>query len=550
MGTATKNNQISLFESLKMSNRLSRLLVGSAIALLTLSAWAEQDVNDPIGHFEIVRFEVDGNTLLGAPAIDRLLAPYAGKNRDFGDVQRALEALEAAYRQHGFNVVQVVLPEQELNHGVVHLTVVEVRVGTVTVEGNKFFETDNIRRSVPGIHEGQSPNIDNTSASLKLANENPAKKTTLQLQSGGKDGEVDAVLHVIDEKPWSVGLNLDNTGDEATGHTHVGLLYQNANMFGLDHILSLQYTTTAEHPSQVSVYGAGYHVPLYAYGDSLDFFASYSDVNAGTVAAGIFDLQVSGKGSVYGVRYNQNMKRIGDYESKLIYGLDYKAFKNDVQLVQITGFQLGSDVTVHPLMVGYAGTRTLPMAEFGYYLNASHNLPGGDHGGSDDFTRARSGASASYNILRYGANYGRVLPGDWRLRANVNGQITSDALVPGEQFGVGGATSVRGFNEREVANDSGFMGSVELYTPNLCAGVGSSAMQCRTLAFYDAANVSRNKALPGEQTSASIASVGLGLRVNVDKVFSMQMDYGQVIDASDTRAKGERRLHVKASLSY
>jgi len=82
-----------------MSNRLSRLIFGSAIAALALSAWAEPDVNDPIGHFEITRFEVDGNTLLGAAAIDRLLAPFAGKSRDFGDVQRALEALEGAYRQ-------------------------------------------------------------------------------------------------------------------------------------------------------------------------------------------------------------------------------------------------------------------------------------------------------------------------------------------------------------------------------------------------------------------------------------------------------------------
>ncbi|HCN91316.1 MAG TPA: peptidase S37, partial [Oxalobacteraceae bacterium] len=170
------------------------------------------------------------------------------------------------------------------------------------------------------------------------------------------------------------------------------------------------------------------------------------------------------------------------------------------------------------------------------------------HGGSDDFSRARSGASATYNILRYGANYDRVLRHDWRLRANFNGQATRDALVPGEQFGVGGASSVRGFNEREVASDSGFMGSLELYTPNLCTA--SSATQCRTLAFYDAANVSRNRTLPGEQVRTSIASVGLGLRVNVDKSFSVQMDYGQVIDGSDTRAKGDKRLHVKASLSY
>jgi hemolysin activation/secretion protein len=36
-----------------------------------------------------------------------------------------------AFRQRGFNVVQVVLPEQELNQGVV-----ETKIGQVRIEGN------------------------------------------------------------------------------------------------------------------------------------------------------------------------------------------------------------------------------------------------------------------------------------------------------------------------------------------------------------------------------------------------------------------------------
>ena len=106
--------------------------------------------------------------------------------------------------------------------------------------------------------------------------------------------------------------------------------------------MSLQYTTTLEEPSRVGVYGVGYHIPLYALGDSMDFFASYSDVNAGTVTAGIFDLAVSGKGSMYGARYNQNLPTVGNYESKLMYGLDLKEYKNSMQLL---GVELGNDIT-------------------------------------------------------------------------------------------------------------------------------------------------------------------------------------------------------------
>jgi hemolysin activation/secretion protein len=37
--------------------------------------------------------------------------------------------------------------------------------------------------------------------------------------------------------------------------------------------------------------------------------------------------------------------------------------------------------------------------------------------------------------------------------------------VPGELFGVGGAQSVRGYEERELAGDSGLQASFEFTTP-------------------------------------------------------------------------------------
>ncbi|MEO8009803.1 MAG: POTRA domain-containing protein, partial [Betaproteobacteria bacterium] len=57
---------------------------------------------DPVSlRFDISAYRVEGNTLLKPNKIQAVLAPYQGKQRDFGDVQRALDALEGAYRQAG-----------------------------------------------------------------------------------------------------------------------------------------------------------------------------------------------------------------------------------------------------------------------------------------------------------------------------------------------------------------------------------------------------------------------------------------------------------------
>jgi hemolysin activation/secretion protein len=284
---------------------------------------------------------------------------------------------------------------------------------------------------------------------------------------------------------------------------------------------------------------------LYALGDALDFYASYSNVDSGTVTAGVLDLAVSGKGAVYGGRYSQNLAKRGSYEARLSYGLDYKAFKNNVELL---GQQLGSDVTVHPISFSYLGSWTPPGAELSGAVTVLHNVSGGANGSQADFSRARIGASATYNILRLAASLTKALPADWQLRAIVNGQYSSDALIPGEQFGAGGSTSVRGLRERELSNDSGVGTNIELYTPNLCAA--RAGWNCRALAFYDSAYLRRNRELAGELRSASVGSAGIGLRLLISSHVNLQIDYGHVVKAGATNVGDANRLHFRLGFSY
>lgn len=513
--------------------------------LLSMQAGGDEVVAIP--RFDISRFLVDGNSLLKADFVEGLLLPYVGKQRDFGDVQRALDALEEAYRKRGYNAVQVTLPEQELEQGVIRFKVVEAKLSKVTVEGNQHFDEQNIRRSMPTLREGETPNIASISANLRVANDNPSKKINLQLQSGDKEDEIAATMKITDEAPWKVGMTFDNTGTQQTGATRLGFLYQHVNLFDRDQVLSLQYTTSPEKYDKVGIYSIGYRIPLYASGDSIDIFGGYSDVDSGTITAGVYDLKISGRGTVSGIRYNHNLGRYGNYDPKLVYGLDYRANKNSVSLI---GTPLGNDVTVHPLSVTYSGMWTLTAGEAGFYLTAIHNLPGGEKGGNADFNLARAGAPAAYNLLRYGANFSQAFAEDWQLRLMLSGQLTKDRLLPSEQFGVGGATSVRGFLEREVANDKGYLASGEVYTPNWCTKLDVGTLQCRALAFYDMGSVSRIDPLPGEASSASIASFGLGVRVTKDKNLNLSLDYGHVLDAGGTQGKGDERMHFRMGLLF
>jgi hemolysin activation/secretion protein len=532
--------------------RSPRTWVYGLLSLLCLPLLASFGIaaprpGDPVGSFAITRFVVEGNTLLNAGAVNSALAGFSGEHRSFDDIEHAVEALRKLYRTRGFNLVKVTLPEQELNGGVVRLKVIETRVGRVTVAGNVHHSDANVRRSLPALQEGAVPDTGALSENLRIANENPSKQVTLQLQGSAQPAAVDAVVHVTDEKPWVAGVTFDNSGLDATGRNEVTAHYQNYDLWGLDHVFSLQYTTATEDPHEVNVYGAGYHIPFYGLSDSLDVYGSYSTVRAGSVVAGLVDLQVSGAGSVYGAHLNHDFARMGPYDSQLTLAFDYKAYRNEVDY---SGAQLGGDVTVTPVSVSYVGRWALPSSSVNFYLTGVHNVPGGGQGSEADFTAARADATRNYALLRYGAGYIRTLAYGWQLRFSVNGQWTQDALVPGEQFGVGGAASVRGLQERDLSDDKGVTANAELHTPNLCAWLFHGPARCDLLTFFDDGHLARNDALPGEPTRLMVDSAGVGFRLNVGRQLTAQLDYGHVLSATDAAEQGEQRLNALLTVDF
>lgn len=496
--------------------------------------------------FPIASFKVEGNTLLSQTEIDAAVRPFIGTDRDFGDVQRALEALEEKYKQRGYTTITVMLPEQVLDKGVVLFQIIEGRLSALKFEGQLHFDEDNLRASLPTLKQGELPVVDDISTNLRIANENPAKNITLRLKPGVRDEDIEAHIKVTDEKPWKIGAVLENTGTEQTGTRRLGFSFQHANLWNRDHILTAQYQTSPEKPEDVKVYALAYRIPLYGLGDAVDLYATKSNVNAGSIAAGPISLAISGSGVVYGGRYTLNLKRRGDYEQQLVFGIDHKAFQNSIGG---GGLQLGNDITVHPLSLQYNGRWSLQSSEIGFFGSLVRNLPGGDKGSQADFDQARVGAPDDFTVLRGGLTASHAYANDWQVRFSSSAQWTNDPLIPGEQFGIGGVGSVRGFLEREVANDKGFQASLELYTPELCKPLGDD-QRCRVLAFVDTGGVYRVSPLAGEQTEEHIASAGLGLRYSWGKNLAFQTDYGHVLQGGGIRQRDDWRLHARLGVFF
>ena len=493
--------------------------------------------------FEIQRYLVEGNTLLPLSDLEKILKPFVGKDRDFGDIQRALEALQDAYVARGYNAVRVSVPEQDIRAGQVRLRVVEARVRRVKVDGNRFFDEKNVRAGLPSLKEGSSPNTRAISKDAQLVNENPSKQVTVALQAADDPGQVDATVRVTDEKSSRISAYVDNTGTPNTGNYRVGLGYLNSNLFNGDDVLNVQAITSPSHPSDVKIFGAGYRIPIYRWSGIVDVLAGYSSVNSGTVQ-GLFN--VSGSGDVFGLRCTQLLGRFDTYEHRASIGLDYRAYKNDVTFAD-TGEPLVPNITVRPIALTYLGRFSRVGQDLSFNVSYARNVPGGANGDQAAFDAQRTDASAKYSVVREGVAFSQLLPSDFILRAVANAQQAHDLLIPGEQFGMGGADSVRGYYEREVASDIGWRASLEAYSPDFAARWGGS-WRARALVFADAARGHDNS--PERTPANKLGSFGLGVRANHGKSLAFRLDVARVTQDAGTRVSGDYRAHFAAAVSY
>lgn len=496
----------------------------------------------PPQKFTVKRYSVQGNTLLATAEVERIVGAFVGENKDFGDIQRALEALENAYHSKGYSTVQIYLPEQELDKGIITLQVTESVIGKVTVAGNQHFDTQNIRASLPALKEGTSPNTRAISESVQLANENPAKQVEIVLGLSKEEGKVDAKVNVVDEKPLKVFATLDNSGTDATGIHRLGIAMQHANLFDRDHTLSLAYATSPDKPNgvDVSIYSLGYRIPFYDIGDSMDFIYGSSTIGVPSSTAALGStLGIVGQGDIYGLRWNHYFMRQGEYSHKLILGLDQRAMKSTCTTEggsRLTGVAGCEDYTTRPVSITYTGLWSHPGEVTEFSMSLARNWTGGSGGSAENYRLAASDRSAKteFTVLRLSGSYTKALPQDWQIRLAFNGQYADTALTPAEQISLAGATSVRGFAERAAAADNGLITNIELYSPELAPYLGLSSGNLRALVFHDWSGGNNYLDAGSDMLwrNPVMSSAGIGLRFNIKKDVALRIDYARTLDHS------------------
>jgi len=444
-------------------NRQTAFLTLTRITALVVCAgvMVSQSLAVPVAKFEVERFVVEGENPLQGSRTDKVLKPYLGQHEGIERLQEASTELERMLRDEGFAFYRVILPPQKLQDPTIKLEVRSFKIVQLTVDGLDNFTEQNIRRSMPDLRIGTSPNIHRLSRALAEANRHPSKNLQVTFAVNRETGELEARIAAADQKPGTFFSWIDNTGTDRTGRYRFGIGLQHTNLFDRDHTITVTGTASPEDPQEVHQLGLQYRVPLYRLGSDIEFIAADSTVDSATFEGETFE--VSGAGQILGVRFRKGLPKFGKLRHDLVVSWFDKQFQNETRFVGTT-FR---DTTVNSRPVGLEyrvaleGRRLSSNWYVGHYFNLDDT---GSDNDDESYDSVRLGARSDWSSTRFGGALGLTL-GEWVLRGKLDAQTASEPLIPGEQFTYGGMRSVRGFSESEFAEDRGVQASLELWMP-------------------------------------------------------------------------------------
>jgi hemolysin activation/secretion protein len=349
---------------------------------------------------------------------------------------------------------------------------------------------------------------------------------------------------VQDELPLHGGLELNNRQSPSTEPLRLQGFLRYDNLWQREHSASVQYQVAPQDTTQVRALSGTYVLPV---PDSDKVIALYG-VRSKSDVATIGDLNVLGNATILGARAILPLSPRDGYFHSLTLGVDYKDFGESVKLQGAD--DVNTPIAYTPMLLQYSLTQVGRKGQTQANIGVNFALRSTVLGNSDaEFENKRFKAHANYFYLRGDIQRDQSLPKGFRLVARADGQWSGQPLISNEQFAAGGVDSVRGYLEAEQFGDDGLRGSLELRGPALLAGAGT-VDELVALGFVEGARLWILEALPQQQSTFSLSSAGVGLRLRAYRHLNASLDVGWPLQSAQETRAGEPRVHFKVAYEF
>ena len=444
-------------------------------------------------------FRILGNTVLDPAQLQATTAPFVGRHVNTEALQRLRRRLTQLYVDAGYINSGVILPDQTITDGVITLQVVEGALTQVNVTGLRHLQPGYVRDRVLPI---DTPlRLEQIEDRLQLLNQNRLiERLNGQLTPGDRPGESVLTLDVEERQPYNLSFSINNHRAPSVGSLQGELFAAHWNLSGWGDALELNYRKT-EGLDDIRV---SYSIPLSAHDTRLGVEYQYSDSNV--VEEPFNQLDIESQSSNFTVSLSHPLFKT--VNRSLTLGMELEKRRSETSLLgRAFSFSQGVDQGESRLTVLRLRSDWVDRGE-NQVIAIRNTLSWG----LDAFEATDTGTEPDGEFFAWlgQLQWARRFKDNQQLLFRTDVQLASDALLPLEQFAVGGASSVRGYRENQLVRDNGWISSIELRLPVRRNETGQNTLQLALFADYGRAwNKDRDTPQPN-----SISSAGLGLRWN------------------------------------
>lgn len=398
--------------------------------------------------FKVNEIIFEGNTKVKTASLNTLAESVIGQDIYFEDLLRVAKKITKYYQAKGFLTSYAFIPSQNIKNGVVTICIVESKVDSIDIEGNRWARSwylKNIIMGKNGLREGDVFNAGALQGALREINQ----EDYIEAQSvvSKNDDKTQLKLDVKDRFPLKFDFAWDDYGRSYTGVQRASFL------LGLDNVTGMGdkiYGGTILSSGATGVL-AGYSVPISPYGTRLSFDFSNSNINLG----GPYKfLNVKGKAQSYALRITHPLIENAKTSVVAYTGIDFVNASTESKLLNSTL----SDYNLYVLRSGLHGMTDDKNGRWIGTLGFDVGLPGATKG-------EIRGPQGVFFKLVAGATRVQRLFGRTIGILRVNGQYSPNRLYTAEQMQIGGPYTLRGYQPAELIGDYGVTGTAEIRTP-------------------------------------------------------------------------------------
>ncbi len=459
------------------------------------------------------KIRITGNTVIPDAELEKIAAPF--ENRELGNIEleELRQQLTARYIKAGYINSGAVLPDQKVSEGVIEIRIVEGKLTRTEIEGTEHFDKAYFSDRI-ALHAGPPLNVPELEQELQILLRDPlVKSMNAQLVPGERPGE--AVLKAkVEEAPRvNLGLVVDNKLSPSLGDVKGTLLGSINNLIGRGDVLEGEFGYAEGIPYDFKL---RYRTPINVHDTAIG--VHYATTKAEVVESPFNVLDIKSRLESIGAQVSHPVIRTPNKQLVLAGVVERRETKTTLLGVPFS-FSPGVNdgkATVSALrlvgdyvdrgrtqVIAARSTVSIGLDAFGSTINA--NAP-------DSRFTAWLGQFQWVKLLGE--------RGD-QLRFRADFQYTNDALLPVEQYAVGGLDSVRGYRAFQLLRDKGYTASIEYRIPVFSNPVGERNLQFA--AFVDTGGAKFNaRQNPGP---SELTGIGVGLIWNPSAEFSAELYY-------------------------